>query len=525
LLRFEERQTRPPNLFHFLPRSFILPKDWAIFEQYRSPEKKYIVKSDQGSLGLGISIVKPGDPFPQPRSLCIAQEYIESKLIENKKFDLRVYVLVAAVEPLTIYVYRDGIARFCSEVNGTDTLFSQITNTAVNRRNPSVKITDITRPISAVFAGLEQEQISIHGIWGRIDDAIVQTILSVSDFLKKGVAEQLSSGPYSRCFQILGFDILLDQDLDPHLLEVNYRPSLGFDFPVERAMKEKMLAAAIKIVAPYALLQRLLPVADWREKFSQLLLPIQKARDDAVRNSLFDLVFRENASFMRPPRWANEILRRVNDQKHDLDRRYGIPIDLCQPPAPPPGKLPTLPNGGSAPAIPPSEPPVPFAAPGVRSSASSALEKVPGSINGPAFAHATASKPPTSIQYIPLKDPAERLKPVKIAPPAPEKQPPGLPKVQTGASAEKLSASMGGPMNPFPGASLPGQPFSRSGTPRSGLFNKDHSGADTPRLAATQKGPFGAMPLPQLGKPPPGGRASPHPHPTQANSGLPVLRQ
>jgi hypothetical protein len=337
LLRPEERETRSPNLFPFLPRSFILPKDWQLFEYCRSEtNKRYIVKPDQGSLGCGITIVKPGDPFT-PRTLCIAQEYIESRLIENRKFDLRIYVLVAAVSPLTVYVYREGIARFCSETDGSDSRFSQITNTAVNRQNSAVAITDITRPISEVFDDLKKENVAVSKVWGHIDDVVIQTILSISDFLKKGVLANFSSFTYSRCFQILGFDILLDKNLKPYLLEVNYRPSLGFDFPEERAMKEMMLASAMKIVAPYAQLQKLLPTAQWRNKYQLLLGQIQKTRDDAVRDSFFQLVFTEGVQTSSQAKWYTEVLRRVGEQKYEVDNRYHLPVDK-HPPAPVPEK-------------------------------------------------------------------------------------------------------------------------------------------------------------------------------------------
>jgi hypothetical protein len=44
----------------------------------------------------------------------IAQEYIDSLLIENRKFDLPLFVLVASLWPLRISLSRDGIARFCA---------------------------------------------------------------------------------------------------------------------------------------------------------------------------------------------------------------------------------------------------------------------------------------------------------------------------------------------------------------------------------------------------------------------------
>lgn len=35
------------------------------------------------------------------------------------------------------------------------------------------------------------------------------------------------------CFEILGFDVLLNDDLEPFLLEINYTPSFTTDTPLD----------------------------------------------------------------------------------------------------------------------------------------------------------------------------------------------------------------------------------------------------------------------------------------------------
>jgi tubulin polyglutamylase TTLL5 len=49
--------------------------------------------------------------------------------------------------------------------------------------------------------------------------------------------------PYrNNCFELFGFDILIDQTLKPWLLEVNLSPSLNTDSPLDLKVKGNLIA-------------------------------------------------------------------------------------------------------------------------------------------------------------------------------------------------------------------------------------------------------------------------------------------
>ena len=50
------------------------------------------------------------------------------------------------------------------------------------------------------------------------------------------------------CFEILGFDILIDNNIKPWLLEVNFTPSFSTDSPLDLEIKGKLLADTLKLI-------------------------------------------------------------------------------------------------------------------------------------------------------------------------------------------------------------------------------------------------------------------------------------
>ena len=77
-------------------------------------------------------------------------------------------------------------------------------------------------------------------LWRSIDDLIIKTLLCIEPKVKQEC--DLSVGSSRSCFQLFGFDVLIDAALKPWLLEVNFTPSLAVDAPIDMRIKGNMLA-------------------------------------------------------------------------------------------------------------------------------------------------------------------------------------------------------------------------------------------------------------------------------------------
>jgi tubulin polyglutamylase TTLL6/13 len=72
------------------------------------------VKPEDGSQGKGIFLTRNPDSI-KPSDQLVVQKYIHKPhLIDGFKYDLRVYVYVVGVNPLRVYIYSNGLARFAT---------------------------------------------------------------------------------------------------------------------------------------------------------------------------------------------------------------------------------------------------------------------------------------------------------------------------------------------------------------------------------------------------------------------------
>lgn len=248
------------NDFDFVPESYVLPKQLDHFlSSYQNENRLWIVKPNASSQGKGIFLLRDLDELPINETSVVSHYIDKPLLIQGLKFDLRIYVLVTSFDPLRVYVYREGLTRFASSPYSTDKehlqdLYRHLTNYSINKKagnfveNQEVIADNYGHKwsLSALNKHLKCQGVDADLMWTRIMDLIIKTLLSVQPTLAQKTGD---SAAYAwNCFELYGFDVLVDQDLKPWLLEVNLSPSMQADSPLDWQVKSAVLSDAFNIV-------------------------------------------------------------------------------------------------------------------------------------------------------------------------------------------------------------------------------------------------------------------------------------
>ncbi|XP_068157305.1 tubulin polyglutamylase TTLL13 [Drosophila tropicalis] len=251
-----------PHDYKIFPKTWMLPADYGDAMNYALNHRRtFILKPDSGAQGRGIWLTNDLKTIgPHERLIC--QTYVHRPLlIDGYKFDLRVYTLVTSVDPLRIFVYNEGLARFATNKyveptpgNAND-LYMHLTNYSVNKRNSQYEMCDnddcgSKRKLSAINNWMRRHNYNVEEFWSNVDDVIIKTVLSAWPVLKHNYHACFPGhDKIQACFEILGFDILVDWKLKPYILEVNHSPSFHTNEQVDREVKRPLIRDTLTLVS------------------------------------------------------------------------------------------------------------------------------------------------------------------------------------------------------------------------------------------------------------------------------------
>lgn len=256
----EMKQAFGSEAFDFVPESYVLPDQVEEFLNcYERTKHIWIVKPNASSQGKGIFLLRDLEDLPLSECSVVSRYVDNPLLIQGLKFDLRIYVLVTSYSPLRAYVYREGLTRFASSPYSTEEehlrdAYRHLTNYSINKNahnfmeNQELENDNYGHKwsLSALNKHLQCVGVDSELMWSRIMDLIVKTLLAVEPCIASKTRE--TTVHPSNCFEVYGFDVLVDDRLKPWLLEVNLSPSMKADSPLDWKVKSSLLSDAFNVV-------------------------------------------------------------------------------------------------------------------------------------------------------------------------------------------------------------------------------------------------------------------------------------
>ena len=269
-----------PDLYNFVSNTYILPNDAEKFEKIYKKNKNilWIVKPVNMSRGRGVHLLKDMNELKELIKKSrdenaipdLISRYIDKPhLINKKKYDLRIYVLVASFSPLRIYLYYNGLVRFATEdyqQGNYDNIYIHITNYSINKNNSNYKSNqknnndienienneEIEEDDSSKWSLVEYRNYfkklglddTMNDIWKQIEEIIIKSLITVA----KENCQEISINKNNSLFELYGYDILIDESFKAWLIEVNVNPSLHCTSPLDLSIKTDLITDIYNII-------------------------------------------------------------------------------------------------------------------------------------------------------------------------------------------------------------------------------------------------------------------------------------
>jgi len=256
------------NDFDFMPETYIYPEDKELIENkfnnyHLDFNDLWLIKPTNLSQGRGIFL------FNSLKEVKM-EEYVITKYISNislingRKYDLRLYVLIASLNPIRIYLYNEGLVRIAIEkykldISSIQNKFMHITNTDLNIKNKKFISPNNTNDENSNMWNLfmykrylEKNKIEWNDLKRKIKDIIIKGIISIcEDLLEENKKLNLHANNF---YRILGIDILIKEDFNPLLIEMNYYPEIYFYNNIDKQVKVNLFFDILNIIGitPYS---------------------------------------------------------------------------------------------------------------------------------------------------------------------------------------------------------------------------------------------------------------------------------
>ena len=174
------------------PETFVMPEDFdalkAASDDSGSPDI-WIIKPTSLFGGQGMRLTDKLDDIPRETGYLVQRYVANPLLIDGKKSHIRLYLMIASVQPLRAYLWQGGVVRFAPaafrQADGwLDDNAIHITNTALHKDHPDLVVIKDPKvdgrgnvwSLAAVFRHLKDRGVDTPAIWLRFCDLAVKLV-------------------------------------------------------------------------------------------------------------------------------------------------------------------------------------------------------------------------------------------------------------------------------------------------------------------------------------------------------------
>lgn len=230
-----------------------------------SPDNLWIFKPGNNSRGRGIKIMwemykirqqygSLGNKYIENKDeQAIIQRYIKNPLLLNeRKSEIRVYWLLASLNPLRVLLFNEGTVRLNTlpyQLDNFDNQLIHVTNVYQQYKHPDY---DPNAILKWSFARLNdylhtekklpEANFTRNVLMPKLRNSIAHVMRAGRDGFFKDYPNR------GDCFGVYGADVILDENLKPYISEIQKGPGLSFSDEIKKYIIPPMLGEAARIM-------------------------------------------------------------------------------------------------------------------------------------------------------------------------------------------------------------------------------------------------------------------------------------
>jgi len=237
------------------------------------PGNLWILKPSDLSSGKGVKIVwkfawlrdalrkggKIAFGFQGRKHEYVIQRYIKNVLLlDGKKSEIRIYWLIASLDPLLVLMYPEGTARLTMQpykLDEFDNPLIHITNVYQQKRHVGYNPDAV---LKWGFPRFEEYLVKEKAAPGNfLEEVLRPRLRQIVAYVVRANIESLKQTPPSGLFfGLFGADLILDERLTPWLTEIQRGPGLSYNDSVKERVLPPMLRGAASIMLEILALKR-----------------------------------------------------------------------------------------------------------------------------------------------------------------------------------------------------------------------------------------------------------------------------